>query len=95
VSYNIHNLKHIAKDVAFFGPLDYFSTYLFENHLQIIKHIIQTGRRALQQAVKRLGEYEVNQMSVPVVMEEELVLSNEHHNGPNITGFHGQQYRTA
>ena len=34
-------------------------------------------------------------MSVQVVMEEELVLSNEHHNGPIVTGFHGQQYRTA
>jgi hypothetical protein len=75
VSYNIQNLKHIARDVIF-GPLDYFSTYLFKNHLQIIKLSVQTGGRALQQAVKRLGVYKINQMSTQVVMKEELVLSN-------------------
>lgn len=36
ISYNIHNLIHIADDCNRLGALDSFSAYVFENHLCVI-----------------------------------------------------------
>ncbi|XP_035890660.1 uncharacterized protein LOC118513892 [Anopheles stephensi] len=53
---NIHNLIHVSEEVDRFGPLHTFSTYPFENHLQIIKGLIRSGSKTLQQVICRLGE---------------------------------------
>lgn len=37
LSYNIHNLFHLANDVRTFGSLDNFSCFKYENHMQKIK----------------------------------------------------------
>lgn len=58
VSFNIHNLLHLAKDVQNFGFVESFSAFPFENYICSIKNLIRKGERPLQQIVRRLKEYE-------------------------------------
>lgn len=37
IMYNVHNLVHLASDVARFDCLDQFSAFKFENCLQIVQ----------------------------------------------------------
>jgi hypothetical protein len=64
VSYNIHNLTHLASDCLEYGSLDKFSAFRFENKLQKLKHKCQSSSKPLQQAVKRLDEGETLQRAV-------------------------------
>ena len=38
VSYNVHSLIHLADDCLELGPVDLFSCFEFENHLQQLKN---------------------------------------------------------
>ncbi|XP_055845561.1 uncharacterized protein LOC129911712 [Episyrphus balteatus] len=56
ISYNIHNLYHIADDVKFHGPLDNISAFKYENCLQYLKHIIRSENRTLEQIANKISE---------------------------------------
>lgn len=56
LSYNVHNLIHIAEDSKIYGPLDNFSTFEFENELGKLKRVIRSGNRPLEQAYNRITE---------------------------------------
>ena len=60
--YNIHNLIHLRDDVRKFGPLDAFSAFPFENHLQTIKHLLRKHDKPLPQVIRRLLEIEKNSL---------------------------------
>ena len=51
LSYNVHNLVHLADDVRKFGPLDAFSAFPFENHLQSLKHLLRKHDKPLPQVI--------------------------------------------
>ncbi|XP_052901097.1 uncharacterized protein LOC128307348 [Anopheles moucheti] len=53
---NIHNLQHVYGEVALYGPLDGFSAYPFENHLQLIKRWVRSGTKCAQQVAARSDE---------------------------------------
>lgn len=56
LSYNIHNLLHLAECVELHGPLYSFSAYRFENYMQEIKKIVRKCDQILQQINNRLAE---------------------------------------
>uniref|UniRef100_A0A182YMW6 DUF5641 domain-containing protein n=1 Tax=Anopheles stephensi TaxID=30069 RepID=A0A182YMW6_ANOST len=56
LSSDVLNLQHIVQDVYQYGPLDEFSTYCFENHLQIIKRSVRSGFRCGVQLAARAEE---------------------------------------
>lgn len=56
LTYNVHNLVHVAADVKRFGPLPSISSFPFENKLQHLKRLVRTGHRCLSQVVGRLVE---------------------------------------
>lgn len=56
VSLNVHSLTHLAADVKRFGPLDAYSAFPFENHLQFLKKKLRSPNKPLQQLCKRLNE---------------------------------------
>lgn len=56
ISYNVHNLVHLAKDCKKFGPLDDFSTFKFENFMSNIKHKVKDAPKPLEQVVNRVHE---------------------------------------
>lgn len=58
ITYNIHNLVHLASDSRHFGVLDNFSTFKFENYLGKLKSLIRSGNRPLEQVYNRIREVE-------------------------------------
>lgn len=53
VSWNVHNLPHIASCAERYGTLTSFSAYDFENKLQILKRHVRKPSSILQQIVQR------------------------------------------
>jgi hypothetical protein len=57
VSYNVHNLIHLADDVKHLGcSLDSFSAFPFESHLGAIKRLMRKQEKPLAQLHNRLHE---------------------------------------
>lgn len=56
ISYNVHNLLHLADCVEIFGNVDSFSAYKFENFMQTIKKDCRQPTNILQQINNRLEE---------------------------------------
>ena len=93
VSYNVHNLIHLADDVQILGHLDSFSAFPFENHLQIIKKLLRKHDRPLPQVVRRVVEIEANFLCPTNVNENQYILKRHHRGGPLIFGCNGRQFR--
>lgn len=56
VTFNVHNLIHLANDVRKHGTLDDFSAFPYENKLQKMKNLLRKSGKPLQQIVRRLDE---------------------------------------
>ncbi|XP_046397234.1 uncharacterized protein LOC124164106 isoform X1 [Ischnura elegans] len=57
LTYNVHNLIHLANDVKGLGcPLDAFSAFPFENHLGVMKRALRKQVKPLSQLHNRLHE---------------------------------------
>ncbi|XP_053674054.1 uncharacterized protein LOC128724352 [Anopheles nili] len=63
---NVHNLQHVYEEVAMFGPLDDFSAYCFENHLQQIKRWVRSGTKCAEQVQDRANEITTSYMSANI-----------------------------
>ncbi len=89
VSYNVHVLIHLARDVENYGNLDKFSCIPFENQNQLIKNEVRPGPRVLQQAVRRVLEREINLLSEPppIIRLPFVTLNHLHFLGPTIPDF--------
>lgn len=61
LTYNMHNLVHLADDVANFGTLDSFSCFQFESKLGCIKKQLRSGSKALAQYCCRKSELDIAQ----------------------------------
>lgn len=61
LSYNVHNLLHLAACVKQFSPLDSFSAYKYENYMQLIKKNRKPSQ-VLQQLNNRINE--INQVNL-------------------------------
>jgi hypothetical protein len=69
MTYNIHSLLHLASDAREHGNLDNCSSFPFENHLQIVKRTVRSGKSPIIQMTKRMLEKESydNEMVKPTV----------------------------
>lgn len=56
MSYNIHNLLHLANDVKTFGSLDKFSCFQFENYLGRLRCKVRNSGKPLEQLINRISE---------------------------------------
>lgn len=90
IVYNVHSLAHLAEECKNYGTLDSFSTFPYENYLGIIKRVLQSGYKPLQQLAKRDSE------TGGVLTENvsfnscEPVLRNHYEKWPEI--FEGEQF---
>lgn len=91
VSHNIHNLLHISDDVKHFGPLDSFSAFPFENHMQYFKKFVRKGEKPLQQIVKRINEQDC--VNITCKSESFPKLWEEHFMGPTLNLMVKKQYK--
>lgn len=82
ISHNVHNLLHLCDDVKHFGPLDMFSAFPFENHMQVLKKFVRKGDKPIQQIVRRIHERNYISMSSDVNNVQLPELCIEHSCGP-------------
>lgn len=54
--YNVHSLLHLTRDAQRFGCLDNCAAWKFENHMQVLKRKVRTGKNPAVQLVKRILE---------------------------------------
>lgn len=92
VSHNIHNMLHISDDAEYFGILDNFSTFPFENKLQQIKRLVRKGDKPLAQIVKRLVEIEGNSSKSPGQSHKGIKAFYTHYRGPLLYETSSPQY---
>ncbi|XP_045025186.1 uncharacterized protein LOC123469909 [Daphnia magna] len=93
LSYNVHNLIHLADDVRHFGNLDSFSAFAFENYLQDIKHLLRKHNQPLAQVIRRLDEIQLNLVPRINCAVSPFVLKKKHTQGPMINGCRGVQFK--
>uniref|UniRef100_A0A8D8X7R9 Uncharacterized protein n=2 Tax=Cacopsylla melanoneura TaxID=428564 RepID=A0A8D8X7R9_9HEMI len=80
MSYNVHNLLHLANDVTTHGALDNFSAFKFENYLFKLKKLVKKTSQPLQQIQNRFVEGFQEQIEDPKPCG--IVESSHHCNGP-------------
>ena len=56
ITYNVHQLTHLAAEYKSFGPLDNIAGFPYENYLGHLKSLLRKPHLPLQQIVKRLSE---------------------------------------
>lgn len=81
MTHNFHNILH-ADDVNPFGSLDSCSAFRFENYLNSLKRLVNSGNKPLQQIVRRLIEINTlkpDEKHVPFLKPK---FSKPHSNGP-------------
>lgn len=95
VSYNIHNLLHLASDVKLFGCLDNFSAFRFESYIFFLKKLLRKKNNELSQIVRRCKELDEAGMNV-IKKKKEFVDAEylkSHRNGPLTRNMSGIQYK--
>lgn len=83
VTYNVHNLIHLAKDVENYGPLESFSAFPFKNYICSLKKFVRKGEKPLEQIARRLAEHEyiVDIKNNCIKMENMISVDKVHYNG--------------
>jgi len=93
VSYNIHNLIHLAEYCRSYGTLDTFSTFSFENNFQIIKKKFKKSILSLAQLNNRevdnskILQYLPNTIDIPM-------LGKINNDGPFHPGVVGNSFKS-
>ena len=92
IFFNVHNLIHLADQVLRFGCLDFVSCFPFENHIQVLKNLIQPTFRPLAQLrqsifVNRIMERRQNPRQPTPIHPPQSQLFRPHNNGPIIPGL--------
>lgn len=87
---------HLYEDYNLFGPLDNVSCFPFENFLKKFKVMLRKHEQPLEQIIKRLKEFEIN--CIPntnyFVNNTNIIIKNEHKNGPLPNAIQGSQFKT-
>lgn len=79
VSFNVHNLKHLAADVKKYGALDKFSAFQFESYICALKRLIRKGDKPLQQIARRLHEFDHEITGKSKILYKNIFLKCHHH----------------
>ncbi|XP_036138295.1 uncharacterized protein LOC118644260 [Monomorium pharaonis] len=95
ISHNIHCLCHLTEDVNNFGILDNFSSFKFENFMQILKKLIRKNEKPLQQLFRRY--HEARHVTTKIKKSTKLypIKSTNHCNGPLLPLSNNPQYKSA
>ena len=70
ITYNIHSLIHLVDDFVLYGSLDFISCFPFESYLGILKELVKSGYKPLQQIAFHVWHKNAN-------IVENFILKNE------------------
>ncbi|XP_067203262.1 uncharacterized protein [Linepithema humile] len=76
ITYNVHNLIHLHKDVQNYGCLDMFSAFPFENYFKEMKKMLRKSAQPLQQLHRRLMEKSYNGRDIIYEYQQYPILLN-------------------
>lgn len=97
VSSNVHQVVHLISFVKKYGPIQHFSAYIYENHMQTFKRMMRKPNQPLQQIIRRCAETEKNtrilRPLVSMVPEFCPLIESVHADGPLIIGCTDPQYK--
>ncbi len=79
ISYNVHNLLHLADCVREYGPLDDFSAFIYENHIGKFKRAVKKPNCELPQVVNWVHDQDELPESAP---SPSTIFKKNHHDGP-------------
>lgn len=89
ITYNVHQLTHLASEYKQFGPLDNISAFPYENYLAQQKRLLRKPHLPLQQVVKRLSESPAETCTT----EKDQKYLYQHYKGPMVSWLsHGEQF---
>lgn len=81
VSYNVHNLCHLASDCDRYGALDTFSAFPFENFYGKLKKMLHGPQRPIVQIYRRVNERLTN-LQLEKSDNNKFCLKHLHNEGP-------------
>lgn len=81
LSYNVHALLHLSKDVERLGPLDSFSAFPYENNIMFFRKYYRKPHRPLQQFAFREAERQKREELKPSNVDAVKVFGR-HSSGP-------------
>lgn len=91
VTYNVHQLTHLAAEYKLFGLLDNISGISYESYLGRLKSLLRKPHLPLQQIVKRLSETPTDTLDQNQKSHKYM---HPHHDDPVVPHLgHGDQYR--
>jgi len=86
LSYNVHALLHLTKDVERLGSLDSFSAFPYENNISFFRKYYRKPHRPLQQFFYRQAEKEIREKVEPVA-DNKIKFFGKHNKGPLLSEF--------
>lgn len=97
ISSNVHQAEHLISYIKKFGPIQHFSAFIYENHMQTFKKLLRQPNQPLQQIVRRCAEQEKNRSVlaplIPQTIEFSLNIESIHTDGPLLFGCIDPQYK--
>lgn len=93
MSHNVHALLHIIDDYKQFGPLDNCSCFPYENFMQLLKKMVRSHAKPLQQVVKRYEELNEFGRLTNNNSKNSDFFKNIHSEGPLGEGCSSPQYK--
>lgn len=89
ITFNVHQLTHLASEYRHFGPLDNISAFPYENYLAQLKRLLRKPHLPFQQVVKRLSESPAETDTI----EEGQKYLHQHYEGPMVSWLsYGEQF---
>lgn len=82
LSYNVHGLLHLVKDVRKFGSVDNFSAFPYENNMTFYRNTCRKPNQQLQQIVRRKSEKDKIAKKIINTSIETVIVNKMHSNGP-------------
>lgn len=73
--FNVHGLVHLPTDVQNFGPLENFSSFVFESFLGKMKRLVRRPTLPLQQVIRRISECKESLCAGLTVSEKKGILT--------------------
>jgi len=87
-------IRAMGRHPKIYGTLDSFSAFPFENCLQVLKKLVRKPNQPLAQIVRRLHEKNYT-VSICDIMENEILFSTEHNEGPLPSNDFEKEYKNC